>query len=1071
MSASYSLSTLGELGLVGPDGAVLRGRRKELVLLTYIARRGPKGASRDELAGLLWGERDEDKARQSLRHALHQLRRVLGDAIDTTGDLVRVADDVAIDASMLEADIANGRLSDGVQRWTGDFLKGAEDAGGEEFVAWLERERERLRRAVISGFSRLVEEARRSGHASDEARWARRWAELFPLDEPAHLALIDALRRGDAADEARRIHAGFVARLRAELDVAPSVELVRAGEGLSQMARREKARRPGAAAIQMPDLVGRGAAILNSLYELWAQSRAEGCTALLEGAAGTGKTRLRGALIRRVRDSGGAAVVLDATARQDDAGNPFSTIRRAMHDLVHSPAIEDAPNRALVELGAVLPELRQRFPQLADPSGNSERAETSLRDVLRVVGARTPILLVMDDYDASDAETNDLLRRVAGAMPRGVMVLLTVSELPRGRERAAQFAEIAGVRRFKLSALQREEVGALIDAMLEAAPSDREALVDRVIAATAGNPQRAIALVSDLANDGTLALGERGVWRLTGEPGGGKDPTPLKTDAVEESKSPDARAASRPTRGVSNRRWIAAVLGGALVAAAVIPVVRGFASSSEPAVGDPAPPRVAVLDLELASGDTVDRYLASGLAEEINSTLSRFDALRIKSRGAVRTARASGVIDPVKLGQTLQVDYLVEGSIRRIDSTFKVAVRLTKTSDGFQVWSKDFDARTTTLPALHDLIAREVASRVGGRLTRAELTTVRRLPTKDAQAYEHFLRGNYYLSRRTPPMTEQAIAQYQLAAARDSAFGPARARIAYAYALLLDWGWPYARKSPEEVFHDGLRLAEEAIRLDSLSTDAWMAKAYLLESTDPVRMKGAAEAFERAIALDPKNTEAVHQYAQIHEATGGWDKAMDAFHRTLLLEPDRALPYVAMASIEWKRGRPDEARRLYDSALVADPGASYVLSARALLRLHRGDVAGGLEDAETAVHVEDGYSIPPHSVLALALARSGSMVRARLEVDRALSEIPDPSAPSPTDARFIASALLAVGRKDDAIRLVERARPRGAWLWFYCLAPDFDSVRDDQRFVRIMREAHPADLPQPVLGGGGAAKP
>ena len=119
------------------------------------------------------------------------------------------------------------------------------------------------------------------------------------------------------------------------------------------------------------------------------------------------------------------------------------------------------------------------------------------------------------------------------------------------------------------------------------------------------------------------------------------------------------------------------------------------------------------------------------------------------------------------------------------------------------------------------------------------------------------------------------------------------------------------------------------------------------------------------------------------------------------------------------------------------------------------DLKGALEDAETAVRVEEGYSIPPHSVLAQALARTGSRERAELEVERAISEIPDPNSPSPTDARFIAGALLAVGRENDALNLLERVRPRGAWLWFYCLSPDFDSIRAHPRFVSIMREAHP----------------
>ena len=100
--ASFSLFTLGELRLVSPAGPVLAGRRKELVLLACVARRAPKAVSRDELAALLWGERDEDKARQSLRHALHQLRRALDNAIEVTNDDVRVADTmIDVDASLL----------------------------------------------------------------------------------------------------------------------------------------------------------------------------------------------------------------------------------------------------------------------------------------------------------------------------------------------------------------------------------------------------------------------------------------------------------------------------------------------------------------------------------------------------------------------------------------------------------------------------------------------------------------------------------------------------------------------------------------------------------------------------------------------------------------------------------------------------------------------------------------------------------------------------------------------------------------------------------------------------------
>jgi DNA-binding SARP family transcriptional activator/TolB-like protein/tetratricopeptide (TPR) repeat protein len=1034
-SGLFSLTTLGELRLFGSEGSLLSGRRKELVLLVYIARHAPKGVLRDELAALLWGEREEDKARQSLRHALHQLRRALGDAIEVTAESVRVGDGmIGVDASQLEADIASGELARGVERWGGEFLRGAEDVGGEEYRAWLEREREALRRATASGLAGLAEQARASGRLDEEIDWARRWTKLLPYDESAHARLIDALhRRGDAA-EARAVYATFVDFLKSDLGAPPSVELIRLGQQINRPSSQERERRAGTGAIFTPALVGRAAAIAASLSELWSRVSAEGNGVVLEGERGTGKTRLSSELVRVVRASSPGAIVLEANGRDDARESQWSTLRRLTTALVTSSAIEDAPNKTLIELSSLLPALRDRFPHLGQPTGGIRRSEAAFRDVLRILAVSSPMLLVIDDIDQADAQSYELLRSLLAAVPRGVMIVAT-SSADSGAARATELAEIAGVRRFKVTSLQPNDVATLVDSMLEIAAADRDVVAESVTRQTGGNPQRVTAAVSRMAGSGELALDDRGVWRLAA-------PSP-----------------ARVQRG-PRRAWVVGVGLAVLFLAATVPLVRGRDSSGRATDPDSAA-RIAVLDLELLAPDTLDKYLSSGLAEEINSSLSRFGDLRIKSRGAVRSVLASGVTDPIQLGRALHVDYLVEGSVRHLGQSLKVAIQLTKTSDGFQLWRKDFDSPTSALPALHDRIAREVASKVGSRLTRGDSVFRRRPLTTDAVAYEHYLRGNYYLARRTPPTVAQAIAQYRIAAARDSSFAAAKARIAYSYSLLLDWGWAYAGRSTDQLLHEGLELTDNALRLDSLSTDAWMARAYLLATADPVHMAGAAEAFEHAIALDPRNTEAIHQYGQVHEALGNWDAAMEAFRRTLLLEPDRSLPYVAMASIAWKRGSPAMARRLYDSALVIDPGASYILSSRALLRLvAQSEVNGGLQDAETAVHVEDGYSIPPHAVLAVALAKSGSVERAKLEVDRALSEIPDPSAPSPTDARFISSALLAVGRREEALRLLERARPRGAWLWFYCLAPDFEPIRNDPRFVRMMQDAHPpASLP------------
>jgi DNA-binding SARP family transcriptional activator/TolB-like protein len=1140
----FHLSTLGALQLVGPTGDVLAGRRKELALLAYLARCAPRAVSREELATLLWGERDESKARQSLRHALLQLRRLLADAVDVTNEGVRVLDDrLEIDASALEADVTAGRYADAIERWHGDFLAGAEDSGDESFRAWLEREREALRRTVLVAFSRVVAAARDDNDLTREVAVARRWARHFPLDSQANARLIEALLRDGDIEAARATYAAHVAHLRSELDVEPGDELRRLGDDLAQMQHHGDAGRPGSAALLTPDIVGRDA-ILASLLELWSRIRESPAVVVIEGDEGIGKTRVCAELVRRIARSDRPGLVLHGRAVPGDADTSWSTFRRLLAPLTRLPAVQDMPNRALVELSAILPSLRQRFPQLAEPSGVEGRAESALRDVLRALGGQIDMLVIVDDVAFADAASRDLLLSLMRELPPATLLVLTgradqlaATALP------AALGSTPAARLIKLPAWSRDDLARAIDSMVEVSRADRDVLARRIAGESGGNPFYALELVAAMADSGALTLGASGRWQIDpafasramplppslraavktrlsqlSEPArnlisalatqdsplddvrarhiAGMPPDVLEAaldellsrrflraagdgpgayefsndllrriaaeratgvarEAPHESVEPTSTATGSTSRA-SYGRWrrVAAAVGVMIVAGILWNVLTQSRSGPSSETG-PAAPRVAVLDLSLVAPDTSEAYLAAGLSEEINSSLSRFGRIRLKSRGAVRAARGSTMDDPVALGRRLQVDYLVEGSLQRMGDRLKVAVRLTKTDDGFQLWGHDFESGLAELPDLHQRIATEVAARIGGRLSPSEVSAIRRPLTQDARAFEHYLRGNAFLGRRTPLMVEQAIDQFQLALARDSSFTAAQARIAYGYSLFLDWGWRYRAIPPDQLLRDGLAMTQAVLAKDSASTDAWMSRAYLLVLQDPVAMSGALPAFERAIALDPSNVEAHYQYGQSLMALGRWNEARLAYRRAIALEPDRAQTYISLGSIERKEGNADLARRLYDTALVVDPGAAYARSARAALRLAEGDVAGALEDAETAVRTTQGYAVPPRSMLAAALARSGRLDAANREIAVATAAMADLKVPGPTDARWLGSALLAAGRIDEALTLLERARPRGAWLWFYCTATDFDPVRANPRFVTVMNDAKP----------------
>src|SRR5215210_6386775 len=255
------LQTLGRIELDAPGLPALSSRRKELVLLTYLARLSPRSFSRAQAAALLWEDRDERLARQSLRQALLELRRVLGDGLVVEGDSLRLNPNaVELDASLFERDISQGRLEDATARWQGDFLPGAEDVGGEEFRAWLEAEREGLRSRFRSACTRLTEDAERRGAWREGIATAERWVNALPLDQTAQLRLLRLLDLDGQASDALARLAEYEARLRADgLDVPGEFAAVR--RTLERNAAAAQGRGVGSASLHTPDLVGRSAAM------------------------------------------------------------------------------------------------------------------------------------------------------------------------------------------------------------------------------------------------------------------------------------------------------------------------------------------------------------------------------------------------------------------------------------------------------------------------------------------------------------------------------------------------------------------------------------------------------------------------------------------------------------------------------------------------------------------------------------------------------------------------------------------------------------------------------------------
>ncbi len=455
----------------------------------------------------------------------------------------------------------------------------------------------------------------------------------------------------------------------------------------------------------------------------------------------------------------------------------------------------------------------------------------------------------------------------------------------------------------------------------------------------------------------------------------------------------------------------------------------------------PAPNSVAVLYFQ--TRDAADTYLADGLTEDVATLLGDVSSVQVKSPGVVRRAQRATPQDFPTIARALGVRYLVDGTVRRAGGRLRVSARLVVAGTAVSTWGEIFDRAPEELLALPSVIAREVAARVGTPGAGAG-ATLGQLPTRSPAAYDHYLRGNFFLALRSPEGTARAIGEYREAERLDSGFAAAIGRAAYTYALARapTLGLPGVPR--ESLATRGLVVADRALRRDSSSSDAWMARGLLLAFASPRTLGGAPEALKRAIALDPKNAEAHHQYAQILIWLGRNDEAERELRSALAIDPGRAVSLSDLAGEVYTRNTA-LALGVADSAVVLDPASATFRRRRALARLSAGDVTGALEDAELATRLQPGNAVM-ESVLAIVLARVGDTTRARTLIARSAGQV--------NGMWWAAAAMLAVGDTTAALERLEHEKPDPG-LWAVLQWPQFDALRSNPRFERLVAALRP----------------
>jgi len=315
-----------------------------------------------------------------------------------------------------------------------------------------------------------------------------------------------------------------------------------------------------------------------------------------------------------------------------------------------------------------------------------------------------------------------------------------------------------------------------------------------------------------------------------------------------------------------------------LIAAIAITILWFYWGRPTPSKNQSASIRsVAVLPLKNLTGDDEQDFLADGITESLISSLSKIDGLKVTSRGSVFSFKDKEV-DPKEVGKQLNVEAILEGSVRRDGEAVRVEVRLVSTKDGSVLWSGEtYERPLKNIIALETDVSRGIVTKLKGDLNREENKKFTRRHTENEEAYQLYLKGRSFWNERR---LKKAIEHFEKAVALDTDYALAYAGLADSYVLLS----PNAFGKPNEAFPKAKDAALKALSLDPELAEAHttLAKiAWLYEWNG----NKAEAGLNQAIKLNPNYATAHHWRAFFLSSLGRHSEALESIKLAGELDP------------------------------------------------------------------------------------------------------------------------------------------------------------------------------------------
>ncbi|NOR19531.1 MAG: hypothetical protein GQ538_05530 [Xanthomonadales bacterium] len=371
-----------------------------------------------------------------------------------------------------------------------------------------------------------------------------------------------------------------------------------------------------------------------------------------------------------------------------------------------------------------------------------------------------------------------------------------------------------------------------------------------------------------------------------------------------------------------------------------------------PVEPEPKEKSIAVLPFVNMSSDTEQEYFSDGISEEILNALAKVKELKVAGRTSSFAFKGQN-LDLRQIGETLGVENILEGSVRKSGKQIRITAQLIQVEDGFHLWSETYDRELTNVFAIQDEISTAILKQLKLQLLDSEKSAIT-ATTTDTRAYEQFLLAKQRIYDRNKLSLEAAAKLLDSVIEIDPDYAPAIAQRAIATLLLVED--QYGDIPRDEANPQAKILLDKSVILDPQLAEGW-AGLGLYYIGQPSAHFQAIEALEKSLSINPNLIDASNWLQIAYGYAGMTGKVLPILEDMLERDP-LFRPAIGNAILEFNRlGMQDKSLAAIERARPFIPDDAHLVSYKANTLMSLGRYSEALPLAEEAVQRQPADAI------------------------------------------------------------------------------------------------------------------